>query len=54
MAAADPPQLLQALYEGEPQLEAYPEGDRARIKTQQRELRDVEPQARIKPGKDQA
>jgi penicillin-binding protein 2 len=46
--------LLQALYEGEPPLEAYPEGERARIKTQQEALRNVEPQARIKAGKDQA
>jgi penicillin-binding protein 2 len=46
--------LLQALYEGEPPLEAYPEGERARIKTQQAALRNVEPQARIKAGKDQA
>jgi penicillin-binding protein 2 len=46
--------LLQALYDGEPPLEAYPEGDRARIKDQQHALRDVKPQARIKTGKDQA
>ena len=46
--------LLQALYEGEPPLEAYPTADRARIKTQQRRLRDVEPQARVKKRSDQA
>lgn len=43
--------MLQALYEGEPPLEAYPTADRPRIKTQQRELRDVKPQARIGKGK---
>jgi penicillin-binding protein 2 len=46
--------LLQALYEGEPPLEAYPTADRARIKTQQRQLRDIEPQARVKKSSDQA
>ena len=46
--------MLQALYDGEPPLEAYPSGDRGRIKTQQRKLRDVQPEARIKKGKDQA
>jgi len=46
--------MLQALYKGEPPLEAYPEGDRARIKAQQDALRDVEPQVRTKAGKDQA
>jgi len=46
--------MLQALYGGEPPLEAYPTADRARIKTQQRALRDVQPEARIKKGKDQA
>lgn len=46
--------LLQALYNGEPPLEAYPTADRATIKTQQRRLRDVQPQARIKASKDQA
>ncbi len=46
--------LLQALYEGEPPLEAYPTADRARIKTQQRRLRDVEPKARVKKSSDQA
>jgi penicillin-binding protein 2 len=45
--------LLQALAGGEPPLDAYPTGDRARIKTQQNRLRDVQPQAAIK-GKDQA
>jgi penicillin-binding protein 2 len=46
--------MLQALYGGEPPLDAYPEGDRGRIKTQQNALRDVQPDARIKKGKDQA
>lgn len=46
--------LLQAVYGGEPPLEAYPTGDRASIKAQQRRLRDVQPQARIKASKDQA
>ncbi|MGJ8546431.1 MAG: penicillin-binding protein 2 [Sulfitobacter sp.] len=45
--------MLQALYEGEPPLEAYPTADRARIKEQQAALRDVQPTVRIK-GKDQA
>ncbi|MEP5732124.1 MAG: penicillin-binding protein 2 [Sulfitobacter sp.] len=45
--------MLQALAEGEPPLEAYPTGDRARIRTQQKRLRDVQPQAAI-DGKDQA
>lgn len=45
--------MLQALYSGEPPLDAYPKGDRARIKNQQSRLRDVRPQAAIK-GKDQA
>ncbi len=45
--------MLQALAGGEPPLEAYPTADRGRIKNQQRELRDVQPQAAIK-GKDQA
>ena len=45
--------LLQALYGGEPPLDAYPTGDRDRIAEQQKELRDVQPQATIK-GKDQA
>lgn len=46
--------MLQALFEGEPPLEAYPSADRGRIKTQQRKLRDVQPEARVKKGKDQA
>ena len=46
--------MLQALYEGEPPLEAYPVGDRDRIKAQQEALRDVQPQARVKKGQDQA
>ncbi len=45
--------MLQALAGGEPPLEAYPTADRGRIKRQQRELREVQPQAAIK-GKDQA
>jgi penicillin-binding protein 2 len=46
--------LLQALYNGEPPLEAYPTADRDRIEVQQRALRDVQPQARVKKGRDQA
>ncbi|AXI48136.1 penicillin-binding protein 2 [Sulfitobacter sp. SK012] len=45
--------MLQALYGGEPPLEAYPTGDRDRIKIQQEALRDVKPVAQIK-GNDQA
>jgi len=45
--------MLQALAGGEPPLEAYPKGDRARIKTQQERLRDIQPQAAI-DGDDQA
>jgi penicillin-binding protein 2 len=45
--------MLQALYGGEPPLEAYPAGDRAQIEAQQKALRDVQPQAAI-DGKDQA
>jgi penicillin-binding protein 2 len=45
--------LLQALYGGEPPLDAYPTADRDRIAEQQKQLRDVQPQATIK-GKDQA
>ena len=45
--------MLQALAGGEPPLEAYPSADRARIKRQQRALRDVRPQVNI-DGKDQA
>ncbi|KIN63267.1 Penicillin-binding protein 2 [Sulfitobacter noctilucicola] len=45
--------MLQAMADGPPPLEAYPTGDRARIKTQQKRLRDVQPQAAIN-GKDQA
>jgi len=45
--------ILQALYGGEPPLEAYPTADRDRIAEQQKQLRDVQPQATIK-GKDQA
>lgn len=46
--------MLQALYNGEPPLEAYPTADRGRIEEQQRKLRDVQPEARIKKGSDQA
>ncbi|MFK7837662.1 MAG: penicillin-binding protein 2 [Sulfitobacter sp.] len=45
--------MLQALAGGEPPLDAYPTGDRGRIKNQQERLRDVQPQAAIH-GKDQA
>jgi penicillin-binding protein 2 len=45
--------MLQALAGGEPPLEAYPTADRSRIKVQQEQLRDVQPQAAI-DGKDQA
>lgn len=45
--------LLQALYGGEPPLDAYPTAGRDRIAEQQKQLRDVQPQATIK-GKDQA
>lgn len=45
--------ILQALYGGEPPLEAYPTADRDRIAEQQKQLRDVQPKATIK-GKDQA
>ena len=46
--------MLQALYEGEPPLEAYPSGDRSAKKALQQRLRNVQPQARIKTAKDQA
>lgn len=45
--------MLQALAGGEPSLEAYPRGDRERIRSQQDRLREVRPEATIK-GKDQA
>lgn len=45
--------MLQALYGGEPPLEAYPTADRDRIAAQQEQLRKVQPQAAIN-GKDQA
>ena len=45
--------ILQALAGGEPPLEAYPSADRGRIKTQQRKLREMQPQAAIN-GNDQA
>ncbi|GGX42388.1 peptidoglycan glycosyltransferase [Tateyamaria omphalii] len=44
---------LQALYEGEPPLEAYPTKDRGRIETQQQMLRGMQPVANI-AGSDQA
>lgn len=44
---------LQALYGGEPPLEAYPTKDRSRIREQQNVLRGIEPLANIN-GKDQA
>ncbi|MEQ6204621.1 penicillin-binding protein 2 [Sulfitobacter sp. HNIBRBA2951] len=46
--------MLQALYEGEPPLEAYPSGDRGSKRALQKRLRNVQPQARIKTAKDQA
>jgi penicillin-binding protein 2 len=45
--------ILQALAGGDPPLEAYPSADRGRIKTQQRKLREMQPQAAIN-GNDQA
>ncbi|MGJ8628038.1 MAG: penicillin-binding protein 2 [Sulfitobacter sp.] len=45
--------LLQALAGGDPPLEAYPTGDRGRIKTQQQKLREIQPQAAF-DGNDQA
>ncbi len=45
--------MLQALSGGEPSLDAYPKGDRARIEAQQERLRNVQPQAAI-DGNDQA
>ncbi len=45
--------MLQALYGGEPPLDAYPTGDRDRIAAQQKALREVQPQAAI-DGKDRA
>ncbi len=45
--------MLQALYGGEPPLDAYPTGDRDEIKARQDRLRDIRPEARIK-GSDQA
>lgn len=45
--------MLQALYGGEPPLEAYPTADRDAIQEQQARLRNVAPAARIK-GRDQA
>ena len=44
---------LQALYDGEPPVEAYPTKDRDRIKEQQRALREMRPIANI-AGSDQA
>ena len=45
--------MLQALAGGEPPLEAYPKGDRARIKAQQERLHALQPQAAI-DGNDRA
>ncbi|MEM6940151.1 MAG: penicillin-binding protein 2 [Pseudomonadota bacterium] len=45
--------MLQALSGGEPPLEAYPKGDRARIEAQQERLRNAQPQAAIN-GRDRA
>ncbi|MEO1706086.1 MAG: penicillin-binding protein 2, partial [Pseudomonadota bacterium] len=44
---------LQALYDGEPPVEAYPTKDRDRIREQQRALREMRPIANI-AGSDQA
>ena len=44
---------LQALYNGDPPLEAYPEGDRARIQALQERLRRERPQA-PRPAQDRA
>ncbi|WP_299547607.1 penicillin-binding protein 2 [uncultured Tateyamaria sp.] len=44
---------LQALYDGEPPLDAYPTKDRGRIETQQQVLRGIQPVANIS-GRDQA
>ena len=44
---------LQALFGGEPPVEAYPTKDRAKIIKQQRKLRSVQPIANVS-GKDQA
>ncbi|MEM8653953.1 MAG: penicillin-binding protein 2 [Pseudomonadota bacterium] len=44
---------LQALYNGDPPLEAYPTKDRDRIETQQEVLRGIRPEANI-AGRDQA
>ncbi|SEK56102.1 penicillin-binding protein 2 [Roseovarius nanhaiticus] len=41
---------LQALYQGDPPLEAYPTADRGRIKTQQEQLRDARPHHGPKPS----
>ena len=45
--------MLQAIYGGEPPLEAYPTADRGRIAEQQKALRAIQPQADFS-GKDQA
>ncbi len=44
---------LQALYQGEPPLDAYPPKDRPAIRAQQKRLREMRPQANTS-GKDQA
>ncbi|MEO9651941.1 MAG: penicillin-binding protein 2 [Roseobacter sp.] len=45
--------MLQALFQGQPPLEAYPAKDRDQIEIQQEELRSIQPQAAI-TGRDQA
>jgi penicillin-binding protein 2 len=45
--------MLQAIYGGEPPLDAYPTADRGRIAEQQKALRAIQPQADFS-GKDQA
>ena len=45
--------ILQAIYGGEPPLEAYPTADRGRIAEQQKALRAIQPQA-VFSGKEQA
>jgi penicillin-binding protein 2 len=46
--------MLQALYDGEPPLEAYPKKDRGRIEAQQERLRNVRPMAQGPGGEEQA
>ena len=42
--------MLQALSGGDPSLASYPKGDRARIKTQQEKLRDLQAQSDRRAG----